>query len=197
MQNKIQTNKTNLRTQILKLRNTLTDDQIKEFSAIIQNKIIKLKVFKRAKIIHIYKHFGSEVMTDRLIEAGFIANKKIIVTQTLPKGQMRHFEIFAHTAFEQDRFGISYPSEDFINNCIHFDICKLDKDDLVIVPLVAFDIQNNRIGYGGGYYDRFLSQLNPKVTKIGLAFGCQQVTKIMSQDFDVILDRIITNEQSN
>ncbi len=192
MQNKIQTSKNSSRTQILRFRNTLTPDQIGGFSAGIQNKIIESKVFKKAKIIHIYKHFGSEVMTNQIIEAGFVANKKIIVTQTLPKGKMLHFEVFEHTVFEQDKFGISYPCQNTPNNCIKFDICKLDNNDLVIVPLVAFDLQNNRIGYGGGYYDRFLSQLNPEVTKIGLAFECQQVNQIIPQKFDVALDCIVT-----
>jgi 5-formyltetrahydrofolate cyclo-ligase len=62
---------------------------------------------------------------------------------------------------------------------------------LVIIPLIAFDRQGHRLGYGAGYYDRFLSR-HPGMTKIGVAFSCQEVPRIPADENDVSLDIIVT-----
>ncbi|MGB4579562.1 MAG: 5-formyltetrahydrofolate cyclo-ligase, partial [Methanoculleus sp.] len=64
---------------------------------------------------------------------------------------------------------------------------------VVIIPMLAFDIEGNRLGYGAGYYDRFLSRY-PHVTKIGAAFSCQQTENIPTDDNDVKMDYIVTEK---
>lgn len=64
---------------------------------------------------------------------------------------------------------------------------------VVIIPMLAFDIEGNRLGYGAGYYDRFLSRY-PHVTKIGAAFSCQQTGNIPTDDNDVKMDYIVTEK---
>ena len=65
--------------------------------------------------------------------------------------------------------------------------------DVLLVPLVAYDKFNNRLGYGGGYYDRYLEKYDNKITTIGLGFSFQRVKKLKTDLFDKKLDLIITN----
>ena len=65
--------------------------------------------------------------------------------------------------------------------------------DLIITPLVAFDDNLYRIGYGGGYYDRYFKNSNAK--KIGFAFSIQQIQKVPAEEFDIKLDGVITEEK--
>jgi 5-formyltetrahydrofolate cyclo-ligase len=70
-----------------------------------------------------------------------------------------------------------------------------DPEDLTIaiIPLLAFDRSGNRLGYGAGYYDRFLS-CNPAIEKVGVAFSCQEVDTIPADEYDVPLDAVVTEE---
>ena len=93
---------------------------------------------------------------------------------------------------EKNRFGIKEP--------ISTDIINADQLDILFMPLVGFDKDKNRIGMGGGFYDRTLAfkkqqkmAKNPKL--IGLAFDCQQVEQLEVQEWDVPLDVIITPSQ--
>jgi 5-formyltetrahydrofolate cyclo-ligase len=178
-------NKTQLRTAALAKRNSLTQYQIQNWSADICNKIIKSAEFQNAKVIHIYKSFRSEVQTNEIIQKAFDTKKIVLIPETLPDQTMRHWQISPSTTYSTEKFGILIP----IANCELFDESKLDANDLVIVPLVAFDTSNNRIGYGMGCYDRFLKAT--KAVKIGLAFRIQQVEDFETDPWDIALDQII------
>ena len=65
--------------------------------------------------------------------------------------------------------------------------------DVVILPMLGFDRSGGRLGYGSGYYDRFLEK-NPDVTKIALAFACQEAEELPLEDNDVLMDYIVTEE---
>ncbi|MBT6938524.1 MAG: 5-formyltetrahydrofolate cyclo-ligase [Candidatus Marinimicrobia bacterium] len=90
--------------------------------------------------------------------------------------------------FRKNQYGILEPISD--------DIISAEQLDILFMPLVGFDKNKNRIGMGGGYYDRTLAFKNQKTVKnpklYGLAFDCQQVEKLETQDWDVPLDAIIT-----
>ena len=64
--------------------------------------------------------------------------------------------------------------------------------DVIVCPVVAFDKHNNRLGYGGGYYDRYLPRLMSDTIKIGVAFSCQEVEEVPTAEFDVPLDVVVT-----
>ena len=68
--------------------------------------------------------------------------------------------------------------------------------DILLIPLVAFDKNLNRLGYGGGYYDRFIAKLSKKkkIVKIGLAFSCQKIDKVPISVYDQKLDYVVTNK---
>ena len=75
---------------------------------------------------------------------------------------------------------------------------KIVYPDILLVPLVAFDKKLNRIGYGGGFYDRYLKRLKKikKIITIGLAYSFQEVKKIPINDYDIKLDFIITEKEN-
>ena len=75
---------------------------------------------------------------------------------------------------------------------IHFPTVPPEEIDIIICPVVAFDKRNNRLGYGGGYYDRYLPSLKSDTLKIGVAFSCQELDEIPIDDFDVPLDLMVT-----
>ena len=74
---------------------------------------------------------------------------------------------------------------------------KIIYPDILLVPLVAFDNKLNRIGYGGGFYDRYIKKIKrkKKITTIGLAFSFQEVKKIETNKFDIKLDFIVTEKK--
>ncbi len=95
---------------------------------------------------------------------------------------MKAIRITPYTNFQKNRWGILEP--------VGRGVCP--DPDLAIVPLVAFD-GLNRVGHGGGYYDRFLAGRD--IFKIGIAFDCQQVCGVLSEDFDVGLDMVVTEKR--
>jgi 5-formyltetrahydrofolate cyclo-ligase len=180
-------NKSQIRKITLENRNNLTQEQIKALSVDICNKIIDSKEYKQAKNIHIYKSFGCEVQTAKIIEQAFADGKLVIVPKILSEGEMQHTQIYPETIFTQDKYNIESPTQ----NYDYFDPCQIQANDLILVPVVAFDSKNNRIGYGKGYYDKFLANLNCK--KIGIAFDCQLVGDFDADPWDIQLDYIQTN----
>ena len=86
-----------------------------------------------------------------------------------------------------NKYGIPEPVSD-----------KIVYPNILLVPLVAFDKNFNRIGYGGGFYDRYIRKIKriKKITTIGLAYSFQKVKKIPIKDYDIKLDYIITNKEN-
>ena len=79
-----------------------------------------------------------------------------------------------------------------------FEVIEPESIDLMICPLVAFDGLSNRLGYGGGFYDRYILRLRPGVPKIGVAFEVQKVNEIPIDEYDLKLDFIFTeNNRTN
>ena len=182
-------NKIELRKTALARRNALTQGQIQIWSNEICNQTISSQGFQKARIVHIYKSFGSEVQTDQIIQKALESSKIVVVPVVLGNQILLHLQIFANTVFTRDPFGIQNPTE----NYQLFDNQTLGINDLIIVPLVACDMRNNRIGYGKGFYDNFLAKIRSK--KIGLAFKCQHVDNFEPDPWDVPLDQIIQNKK--
>jgi 5-formyltetrahydrofolate cyclo-ligase len=179
--------KTELRTIALAKRNSLTQSQIQTWSSQICRKLVESSSFGEAKIVHIYNSIGSEVDTNKIIQVALIAGITVIVPEIGEDQNLKHWQVFQNTVYSQDKFGIQTP----IANCHLFEISNFQSTDLIIIPIVAFDSHNNRIGYGKGFYDRFLKQIECK--KIGIAFNCQLVEDFEPDVWDIPLDQIIQN----
>jgi 5-formyltetrahydrofolate cyclo-ligase len=178
--------KQEIRTQKIAERKNLTSEFRNVSSSAIATKLFNTQEFQIAKIVHIYKSLEFEVDTAKIIKKCFELNKRVVVPVTNSDcSETQHLEIYPNTIFKQLHFGVLIPTENFEN----FDLSVMSDDDLFIIPLVAFDSDNNRIGYGKGCYDSFLK--NAKGYKFGIAFNCQKVSKCMVEDHDVRLDKVI------
>lgn len=136
--------------------------------------------FKTAKTIGIYISFNNEVETMSFIQE--ILTTKTIGVPKIKNHKMEFIKINSLSNLKKNSYGILEPT----------DMQILDKDeiDLLIVPLLAYDKNNYRVGYGGGYYDKYLKGYHGKT--IGLGFSMQEVNHIDIDIYDVPLDAIIS-----
>lgn len=136
---------------------------------------------KKAKVVHAYLPMGTEIDIRPFLEKMLAENIKIMTPKTLPKRQLENLELHALDELEKGVFGTSHPanSSEYKENY-----------DLIIVPGLAFDSHNYRLGYGGGYYDTFLAQ-HPKAFKAGIFYPFQKVNAVPKENHDVCLDTII------
>ncbi|HID95687.1 MAG TPA: 5-formyltetrahydrofolate cyclo-ligase [Candidatus Latescibacteria bacterium] len=180
--------KNEIRRRVLARRSTLLEEDALRKSRIITERLMGLQEYKRAAVIHCYVSKDKEVDTRCLIQRALSSGKRVIVPVTdLEKRRLFHSEIKALEELEKGTFGILEPKQE----CLRF--VEPDIIDLVIVPGVAFDPYGNRIGFGGGFYDRFLAGL--KVPKIGLAYQFQILDRIETTHLDVRVDSVMTEER--
>ena len=156
-------------------------------SSIICQRVIHSRIFFSSRLIACYLPMRDEVDTRDIIERGWCANKRIFAPVMRAHGKMLFREIQPDSLLQQNSFGLWEPIEG--------ETISPRNLDMVVTPTVAFDRQNNRIGMGGGYFDRcfsFLRQrkqwLHPKL--VGVAFACQEVEKITPNVWDVRLSGV-------
>lgn len=183
--------KQTLKSEIFEKRKALSKEEIKEKSNKIKEKLFSLPEFKDAKNILFYVSFNDEVDTQEIIKE-LLANKEnnIIVPYVVENNPILQLsEIKNLNELEPKTLGILEPKGNFIRE---FSPKKLD---LVIVPGLVFDKNGHRIGYGYGYYDRFLKKLDKDVVKIGFGFEFQIVDKIPEEKHDVPVDIMVTEKR--
>ncbi len=161
-------------------RNALPVSLRDTYSDIISKRVIE--IISSYDVIGCYISMKSEVKTDRIISWCLSHNKRIAVP-IMFGNTLEFYEIGKDTIFETACFGVSEPT-----NGNKIDISSIA---CMIVPLTAFDSDMHRAGYGKGYYD---SVLNSNMHKIGIAFSCQEVDSIKTDEWDVSMDEIITEK---
>lgn len=170
------------RRVILRKRNRLSREEIIKKSKIIKDKLFSSKEYKSSKTIMFYVSFGSEVNTIDMIKESLKIYKTICVPIVKNNKITPSIIKDIKELNKKNKHNIPEPSK--INKIKKQDI------DLVIVPGVVFDKNNHRIGYGKGYYDNFLKNFKGKT--IGLAFKLQILEIIPKDEWDVKLDKIIS-----
>ena len=178
--------KEKIRRRILKLRNSFSAEERREKSERIKEKLFTFFEFKTAKVILLYAAKGSEVETEEMIEEALSSGKKVGLPLTKGKGLL-FSQIFSYEELSPSTLGILEPKKERP--------IPLDKVDLVVIPGIAFDAKGNRIGFGRGFYDRFLSRIPKRILKIGLAFELQVVETIPEGLTDIPVDKIITEKR--
>lgn len=182
--------KKNLRKKILKHRGQLTESDIVEFSKIIASKLYETEYYKKAKRIMSFISTGNEVDTHGIIKKSISVGKSTTVPFTIhsPR-EMKASELFDFSELEISYHNILAPKREFHR------FVDPGTIDLILVPGVAFAKNGYRVGYGGGYYDRFLSEIDKDVMKIALGFDLQVVDKVPVEEFDIPVDLIITEKR--
>ena len=180
--------KEKIRTKILlRLRKQAEESRLQK-SLLILKKLFACSEFKQAKTILFYASFDGEVETLEMMKQSLTLGKKI----ALPSIHMKDKTIlptYIHN-LEEDLILGSYGIAESRHKGLHPVAC--DEIDLSVVPGVAFDRDNYRLGRGAGYYDRFLSRLSKAVPAIGLAFDFQIVSRLPRQEHDIPMTSVIT-----
>jgi len=180
-----------LKHEIFEKRKALSKEDVKEKSRKIKENLFSLEEFKKAKNIMFYVSFKNEVGTHEMLKELIAKKEKTIIVpyvlENYPILQLSELKNFDW--LESKTFGVLEPRELYIREFNH------EKVDLVIVPGIAFDKKGYRIGYGHGYYDRFLKILKKDVKKIGLAFEIQVVDEIPEEEHDVPVDIVVTEKR--
>ncbi|MDA7752871.1 5-formyltetrahydrofolate cyclo-ligase [Candidatus Pelagibacter sp.] len=175
--------KSRLRKKILKIRQQFNTKNIQiNFNQII--KILKRKKITN-KIIGGYYPVNFEI-DDLALLRKFKNNKFNISLPIIKKNfQMDFYSWSFSEPLKMNKYGIPEPEA---KNIVY--------PDVLLIPLLAFDKNLNRLGYGGGYYDRLIKKLSKKknIIKIGLAFSIQEVDKVPINTYDQKLDYIVTNK---
>lgn len=182
--------KNEIRKAFLKKRNALSIKAIEQKSLQIFNNVASLNEYQNASNVMVYMNFKKEVKTKNIIIDLFNKGKNIIV----PISKMETKELFLSKINSFDdltisTYGILEPKQERIIPVSPKVI------DLILVPGVAFDKRGYRIGYGAGYYDRFLSSLNHKFTAIGLSYEIQLIDELPYDKHDWQLDYIVTEKR--
>ena len=178
--------KQELRKKYLLIRKNIKNKQ--EKSNMIINKLIQEQSFINAKVIALYKSLNNEVDTNELIKYS-LELKKIVVLPKVIENELVFYKIEKNELLEKSSFGVFEPIS---NNDNRF---SKEKIDLVIVPGICFDLERNRLGFGKGYYDRFLC--NTFIKSIALSFDEQIVSTeiIPVNEFDVKVNSVITDKK--
>lgn len=180
--------KKEIRKEIISTRNSVDMIIRQKWDKTIFENLINSNFYNEAKSIFIFISYGSEVDTIRIIEHSLKTGKEVYVPKTYKDiKEMKAVKITNLTNMVKDKMGILEPidvSKDSIGESF----------DLIIMPGVAFDFFGNRIGYGGGYYDKYLSSYKEKTEKVALAYHMQLLNKIETEEHDIKVDYIITEK---
>ena len=174
----------------LRRRELLSEEECIRKSRLVIERLKEQSEFKNAKTILCYVSFRREVHTHELIQELLEEGKKRICVplSNFPKKLIFPREITNfETDLEEGNFGILEPKANARK-------IPLEEIDLVLAPGVAFDTCGNRLGYGGGFYDRFLNQI-PKTPAIALAFELQMIEQTHCEAHDCLVDKIITEKR--
>ncbi len=193
------TDKNSLRKHLKQRRAALSSEERINAAVRILDYIRSAEWWKRAQAVHCYCATGTEVPTQALIEAAFREGKRVLVPITPEQGTtLHHAEIFPDTRFTTDKYGIPIPTPETSRRCEE-PLLVLTPEDCVFVPLLGYDAALNRIGYGGGFYDRFLStfllQRSQRPVFVGLAYSVQFVEGgVNAEKHDIMLDCVVTDQ---
>lgn len=178
--------KAELRKIYKQKRLDLSAFEIEEKSIAIANQCLNLPIWDKT-YFHLFLSITSqkEVDTDMLLHVLQGKDKQVILSQSNFKDySLKHILLTDATPLNINKYGIPEPQEGLE--------VPVEKVDVVFVPLMAFDKQGNRIGYGKGFYDRFLKRCRKDALKIGLSFFEVMKKSIEITEHDVALDFVVT-----
>ncbi len=177
-----------IRMRHLQARNSLSEAEVAEKSKKVMEKLFGLPEFENSKAVLFYASFGNEVATTKMIEKALELGKKVCVPVTSFKEKtIAVSEIESVDELEKKESGLVEPRE--------VRECSINEMGMVIVPGIVFDEDGNRIGYGGGFYDRLLNKAPRGIVAVGLCFEQNIEKRITGQSHDVRMELVVTEER--
>jgi len=177
-------NKSEIRKKILNLRKKNFRKDLKMNFKILFNILKKEKNF--GKTIGGYYPYNYEIDILKILHDFEKKNYLITLPKISKNSKMDFFKWSTNDPLKINKFGIPEPISQ-----------KIRHPKILLIPLIAFDKNLNRVGYGGGFYDRYISRIrkDKRILKIGIAYSFQKVKKIITNKYDIKLDYIITEKQ--
>ena len=170
-----------LRKQIRQQKRAMTQEQIESASARLGELFLQSEQYRQAKTVYGYLPYNQEVRTVPMLEQAIRDGKRVAVPKVYGN-EMRFIYIDDFTRVEKGYAGIPEPMDD--------GPVADDPTALVLMPGLAFDPHGHRIGYGGGFYDRFLSA-EPNHPTLALCYSFQMLPKLETEEFDIPVDCVL------
>ncbi|MFD0966236.1 5-formyltetrahydrofolate cyclo-ligase [Seminibacterium arietis] len=179
-----------IRHQMREVRHRLTTFEQQQAERCITEKALNLVEQHGCQTVALYLSFDSEISTESLIKK--LWQEKINVTlpvlHPFSRGNLLFLKYQSDTIMQKNRYGILQPKLNVQN------VVPLEQIDIIFTPLVAFDKNGNRIGMGGGFYDRTLQHWQQKsFLPVGLAHRCQQLDNLPTEIWDIPLAMVLTD----
>jgi 5-formyltetrahydrofolate cyclo-ligase len=180
-----------LRQRNRKLRAGLVEAQLEQAADHLMQRILEIEEYHQSKRLAVYFAVNGEIGLDPLIDHALAAGKQVYLPN-LDQLDLRFSPYFREQKMRINKFRLPEPDVE------ESEMLAPSELDLVLAPLVVFDNQRNRIGMGGGFYDRSFSfRKDPESSApvlIGVAHELQKVDRIVPEDWDVRLDMIVTDQ---
>lgn len=174
-------NKLELRSHIRSLKRQMTESEIAEKSEKLRALFTATAAYRDSSSIYGYMSYNQEVRTLPILEQALREGKRVAIPKCYGK-EMRFIFIEDLSATKKSSFGIPEPVAD--------GPVADDPTALVLMPGLAFDLEGHRIGYGGGFYDKFLAA-EPDHPKVALCFDFQVVEQLQTEEFDIPVDLVL------
>ena len=175
--------KSELRKQVLQEMKALSQEQKQAIDQALTERLLQHPFYQEAKIIATYLSFPHEFQTQELIEQALKDGKKVLIPKTYPKGRME-FVVYDPKQLAKTSFGLLEPQGDL-------EVVEPSQIDLIHVPGLAFTTEGYRIGYGGGYYDRYLEHFAGHT--MSTIYPCQ-VQEFNSENHDIPVQEVLIDE---
>ena len=177
--------KAELRKQVLHEMKALSQEQKQAMDRALTERFLQNPFYQEAKVIATYLSFPHEFQTQELIKRMLKDGKKVLIPKTYPKGRME-FVVYDPKQLAKTSFGLLEPQGDL-------EVVEPSQIDLIHVPGLAFTTEGYRIGYGGGYYDRYLEHFAGHT--MSTIYPCQ-VQEFNSEDHDIAVQEVLIDERN-
>lgn len=174
-------NKKEMRTMIRAKKRAMTEDQIVSASARLGEQFRACALYKEARTIYGYLPYNQEVRTVPMLERALADGKRVAVPKVYGD-RMKFIYMTDLNRVEKGYANIPEPVDD--------EPVAEDPTALVLMPGLAFDREGHRIGYGGGFYDKFLAE-EPEHPTVALCYGFQMLEKLETEEFDIPVDLVL------
>lgn len=175
--------KSELRKQVLQEMKALPLEQKQFIEQALTERLLQHPFYQEAKVIATYLSFPHEFQTQELLEQALKDGKKVLIPKTYPKGRM-DFVVYDPQQLVKTSFGLLEPQGDL-------EVVDASQIDLIHVPGLAFTMEGYRIGYGGGYYDRYLEQFSGHT--LSTVYPCQ-IQDFISENHDIPVQEVLIDE---